>query len=69
MKDSVFCRYYKESIEYLNLIQKKWLKVKDRINKWLKETIKMKLSEKIIDVYISHPKLNTGKCVDQKYIF
>lgn len=69
MKDDLFSKYYNENVKYLHLIQNTWLKMKSRINKWLQETIKLNPSKKTIDVYISHPKLNTGKCVDQKYIF
>lgn len=69
MEDDLFNKYYSENLTYLNLIQNNWLKIKNRINNWLKETIKLNVSKKSISVYVSHPKLNTGKCVDQKYIF
>lgn len=69
MDDDLFCKYYNENLKYLSLIQNSWLKMKNGINKWLKDIIKLNPSEKSISVYISHPKLNTGKCVDQKYIF
>lgn len=69
MQDDLFSKYYNESVNYLKLIQNTWEKKKNDINKWLKDIIRLNTSKKTMHVYISHPKLNTGKCVDQKYIF
>lgn len=69
IKEELFSQYYKETLKYLSLIQNTWFKFKNGINNWLKETIKLSPSKNPVSVYISHPKLNTGKCVDQKYIF
>lgn len=33
MKEDLFCKYYDENLNYLNLIQKSWLKRKNGINK------------------------------------
>lgn len=69
MEDNCFLNYYHDISKYLHLIQNAWLKYKPKINQWLKETIKLDFTKNEISVYISHPKLNTGKCVNQKYIF
>lgn len=69
MEDELFLKYYEETLEYLNKVQNGWLKEESKITKWLKKVIKINLLDEPIDVYISHPNLNTGKCVDQKYIF
>ena len=69
VENDLFNKYYNEAIDYLNSIQDKWLSKKDEINNWLKETIKINPSKESITVYITHPRLNAGKCVDQKCIF
>ena len=68
-QDVLFNKYYNETLAYFNSLQDNWLNNKEKINSWLKETIKLNPSQKITPVYVSHPTLNTGKCVDQQYIF
>lgn len=69
MESSLFKKYYQETLDYLNLIKEYWEKVKNRINTWLESKVKLSFSNASINVYISHPRLNVGKCVDQKNIF
>lgn len=69
MHDDLFIKYYHENLEYMDFIQSNWIKIKSKINTWLKEFIRIKFSRKVIDVYVIHPNLNTGKCVSQKFIF
>lgn len=69
LKDHLFLQYYVESLEYLNSIKDYWKSIESEINRWLDDTLRISQTKKSISVYISHPKLNTGRCVNQKYIF
>lgn len=69
MEDDVFLEYYNITLEYMNTIQNYWSTNKNRIIDWLRETIKLNPFKESINVYVIHPNLNTGKCVEQNFIF
>lgn len=69
MKTEIFIKYYKECLDYLNLVKFAWENISTKINDWFKKVVKLNVSKRMINVYISHPKLNTGKCVNQSSIF
>lgn len=69
MECSLFQKYYQETLDYSYFIKEKWDSIKDKINAWLESKVKLSLFYNPINVFISHPKLNVGKCVDQRNIF
>lgn len=69
MEDDMFLKYYNKTLEYMNTIQNYWSINKNRIIDWLKDTIKLNPFKESINVYVIHPNLNTGKCVEQNFIF
>ena len=69
MNDEIFLKYLAETTSYMNSMQAHWLLHKDNINDWLKKKIKLESFRGKIDAYITHPKLNTGKCVNSSSIF
>ncbi len=68
-QDQLFNKYYEETLNYLNFLQREWSQKENKIVNWLEKTIKVTLTKKEIFVYVSHPMLNTGMCLDEKYIF
>lgn len=68
-EDNLFKKYYQKAINYMENIKVYWLDNKDKINEYLKNIIKLELDTKAIKVYITHPHLNAGICVDNKNIF
>ena len=69
METETYKKYYDETRDYLNNIEGNWKENKNFINNWLEKTLKIDFPKEKIPVYTSHPNLNTGVCVDEKYIF
>lgn len=69
MEDDMFLKYYNQTLEYMNDVKDYWKKNKEKIVCWLKESVRLNCFRDSISVYVSHPSLNTGKCVEQNFIF
>lgn len=55
-----FKRAYEETLNYLKLIEITWGKNKRIVNKYLRETLRLKNINICIDSYITHPKAKAG---------
>lgn len=69
LQNTLFCKYYNETLNYKNLMEESWQKEKEKIKRWLREKIKLNTFKDTTNVFVTHPYLNMGKCVNQETIF
>lgn len=61
-------RLIQETKEYTLFTQKQWQKNKEKVLSFFESVVGMKLPKKIINVFLTHPKLNNGMTLDDNMI-
>lgn len=68
LKRKEFKRLLAETKKYRQWLEKEWHKNEKKILSWVKELSGLKISDKTITVFVTHPKFNNGKSLAEKDI-